>query len=93
MHAAAVWEWNSPTRKWLTHVRPVIAGVFLGEFVLVASIELVIKMIPDKAPGEDVLHASADLKKQAHIPSFEKYKELYTRSVESPEGEFHWAGQ
>uniref|UniRef100_A0A8C1VPA0 Acetyl-coenzyme A synthetase, cytoplasmic n=1 Tax=Cyprinus carpio TaxID=7962 RepID=A0A8C1VPA0_CYPCA len=42
-------------------------------------------MIPDKAPGEDVLHASADLKKQAHIPSFEKYKELYTRSVESPE--------
>uniref|UniRef100_A0A8C1VP07 Acetyl-coenzyme A synthetase n=1 Tax=Cyprinus carpio TaxID=7962 RepID=A0A8C1VP07_CYPCA len=37
------------------------------------------------APGEDVLHASADLKKQAHIPSFEKYKELYTRSVESPE--------
>ncbi|XP_052396933.1 acetyl-coenzyme A synthetase, cytoplasmic isoform X1 [Carassius gibelio] len=42
-------------------------------------------MIPDKAPGEDVLHASGDLKKQAHIPSFEKYKELYIRSVESPE--------
>uniref|UniRef100_A0A9J8AI74 Propionate--CoA ligase n=1 Tax=Cyprinus carpio carpio TaxID=630221 RepID=A0A9J8AI74_CYPCA len=42
-------------------------------------------MIPDKAPGEDVLHASGDLKKQAHIPSFEKYKELYFRSVESPE--------
>ncbi|XP_026055258.1 acetyl-coenzyme A synthetase, cytoplasmic-like isoform X2 [Carassius auratus] len=42
-------------------------------------------MIPDKAPGEDVLHASGDLKKQAHIASFEKYKELYIRSVESPE--------
>uniref|UniRef100_A0A673I568 Propionate--CoA ligase n=1 Tax=Sinocyclocheilus rhinocerous TaxID=307959 RepID=A0A673I568_9TELE len=42
-------------------------------------------MIPDKAPGEEVLHASGDLKKQAHIPSFEKYKELYIRSVESPE--------
>ncbi|XP_051518582.1 acetyl-coenzyme A synthetase, cytoplasmic isoform X3 [Myxocyprinus asiaticus] len=42
-------------------------------------------MIPDKAPGEDVLHASGDLKKDAHIPSFEKYKELYIKSVESPE--------
>ncbi|XP_059383453.1 acetyl-coenzyme A synthetase, cytoplasmic-like isoform X2 [Carassius carassius] len=42
-------------------------------------------MIPDKAPGEDVLHASGDLKKQAHIASFEKYKELYIRSVESPD--------
>lgn len=46
-------------------------------------------MIPDKAPGEDVLHASGDLKKEAHVPSFEKYKELYVKSVESPE-EF-WA--
>ncbi|XP_051516193.1 acetyl-coenzyme A synthetase, cytoplasmic-like isoform X3 [Myxocyprinus asiaticus] len=42
-------------------------------------------MIPDKAPGEDVLHAPEDLKKEAHIPSFEKYKELYIKSVESPE--------
>ncbi|KAI2649885.1 Acetyl-coenzyme A synthetase, cytoplasmic [Labeo rohita] len=42
-------------------------------------------MIPDKAPGEDVLHASGDFKKEAHIPSFEKYKELYIKSVESPE--------
>ncbi|XP_065142267.1 acetyl-coenzyme A synthetase, cytoplasmic isoform X1 [Paramisgurnus dabryanus] len=46
-------------------------------------------MIPDKAPGEDVLHASGDLKKEAHVPTFEKYKELYVKSVESPE-EF-WA--
>ncbi|XP_056589036.1 acetyl-coenzyme A synthetase, cytoplasmic isoform X2 [Triplophysa dalaica] len=42
-------------------------------------------MIPDKAPGEDVLHASGDLKKEAHVPSFEKYKELYVKSIESPE--------
>lgn len=49
-------------------------------------------MIPDKAPGEDVLHASEDLKKEAHIPSFEKYKELYINSVDSPEGEFHSFG-
>lgn len=46
-------------------------------------------MIPDKAPGENVLHASDDLKKEAHIPSFEKYKELYVNSIDSPEGEFH----
>lgn len=65
-----------------------IGGVFLSEVVLVASIELV-KMIPDKAPGEDVFHASWELKKDAHIPSFEKYKELYIKSVESPGGEFH----
>lgn len=45
-------------------------------------------MIPEKAPGGDVLHASGDLKKEAHIPSFEKYKELYIKSVECPEGEF-----
>ncbi|KAA0706948.1 Acetyl-coenzyme A synthetase, cytoplasmic [Triplophysa tibetana] len=41
-------------------------------------------MIPDKAPGDDVLHASGDLKKEAHVPSFEKYKELYVKSIESP---------
>ncbi len=91
MHTALVWEWNSLTRKWLTHVRPVIGGVFLSEVVLGSSIELVIKMIPDKAPGEDVLHASWELKKDAHVPSFEKYKELYIKSVESPGGEYHWA--
>ncbi|TRY84019.1 hypothetical protein DNTS_013564 [Danionella cerebrum] len=42
-------------------------------------------MIPEKAPKEDVLHASVNLKREAHIPSFEKYKELYIKSVESPE--------
>ena len=43
-------------------------------------------MIPDKAPKEDVLHGPEDLKKASHVPSFEKYKELYTKSIEKPEG-------
>ncbi|XP_038577912.1 acetyl-coenzyme A synthetase, cytoplasmic isoform X3 [Micropterus salmoides] len=42
-------------------------------------------MIPDKAPKEDVFHGSEDLKKEAHIPSFDKYKELYLKSIESPD--------
>ncbi|XP_028265750.1 acetyl-coenzyme A synthetase, cytoplasmic isoform X3 [Parambassis ranga] len=46
-------------------------------------------MIPDKAPKEDVLHGPEDLKKEAHISSFEKYKELYIKSIENPD-EF-WA--
>uniref|UniRef100_A0A1A8PQS0 Propionate--CoA ligase n=1 Tax=Nothobranchius rachovii TaxID=451742 RepID=A0A1A8PQS0_9TELE len=41
-------------------------------------------MIPDKAPKEDVFHGSEDLKRNAHVPSFEKYKELYVQSVENP---------
>uniref|UniRef100_A0A665W3T3 Propionate--CoA ligase n=1 Tax=Echeneis naucrates TaxID=173247 RepID=A0A665W3T3_ECHNA len=44
-------------------------------------------MIPDKAPKEDVFHGSEDMKKSAHVPSFEKYKELYLKSIENP-GEF-----
>lgn len=43
-------------------------------------------MIPEKAPKEDVFHGSEDLKKEAHISSFEKYKELYLKSIESPDG-------
>lgn len=43
-------------------------------------------MIPDKAPKEDVFHGSEELKKEAHIPSFEKYKELYLKSIEHPDG-------
>uniref|UniRef100_A0A3B5MFT8 Acetyl-coenzyme A synthetase, cytoplasmic n=1 Tax=Xiphophorus couchianus TaxID=32473 RepID=A0A3B5MFT8_9TELE len=42
-------------------------------------------MIPDKAPQENVFHCSEDLKKESHIPSFEKYKELYIRSIENPD--------
>ncbi|XP_068452789.1 acetyl-coenzyme A synthetase, cytoplasmic isoform X3 [Clinocottus analis] len=42
-------------------------------------------MIPDKVPKEDVFHGSEELKKTAHIPSFDKYKELYLQSIESPD--------
>ncbi|XP_053174065.1 acetyl-coenzyme A synthetase, cytoplasmic-like [Scomber japonicus] len=42
-------------------------------------------MIPDKAPKEDVFHGSEELKKEAHIPSFEKYKELYMKSIDHPD--------
>ncbi|XP_054912938.1 acetyl-coenzyme A synthetase, cytoplasmic-like isoform X1 [Poeciliopsis prolifica] len=42
-------------------------------------------MIPDKAPQENVFHCSEDLKKESHIPSFDKYKELYVRSIENPD--------
>uniref|UniRef100_A0A8C9VC66 Acetyl-coenzyme A synthetase n=1 Tax=Scleropages formosus TaxID=113540 RepID=A0A8C9VC66_SCLFO len=38
-----------------------------------------------KSPGEDVYQATCDLRKEAHVPSFEKYKELYLKSVENPE--------
>jgi hypothetical protein len=43
-------------------------------------------MIPDKAPKDDVFHAAEDLKAKAHVPSFEKYKELYDKSIENPDG-------
>ncbi|XP_047225837.1 acetyl-coenzyme A synthetase, cytoplasmic isoform X5 [Girardinichthys multiradiatus] len=46
-------------------------------------------MIPEKAPKENVLHCPEDLKKDSHIPSYEKYKELYASSIEHPD-EF-WA--
>ncbi|XP_072222863.1 acetyl-coenzyme A synthetase, cytoplasmic [Leuresthes tenuis] len=42
-------------------------------------------MIPNKVPNENVFHGSVDLKKEAHIPSFEKYKELYVNSIENPD--------
>ncbi|XP_063739015.1 acetyl-coenzyme A synthetase, cytoplasmic isoform X4 [Eleginops maclovinus] len=42
-------------------------------------------MIPEKVPKEDVFHGSEELKKDAHIPSFEKYKELYLKSIENPD--------
>ncbi|KAG7477907.1 hypothetical protein MATL_G00074470 [Megalops atlanticus] len=42
-------------------------------------------MIPDKVPQEDVYHAPQDLVKGAHVPNFEKYKELYLKSIQSPE--------
>uniref|UniRef100_A0A3B1KAB3 Propionate--CoA ligase n=1 Tax=Astyanax mexicanus TaxID=7994 RepID=A0A3B1KAB3_ASTMX len=42
-------------------------------------------MIPEKVPKEDVLLASEEMRKQAHVSSFENFKELYVKSVESPE--------
>lgn len=44
-------------------------------------------MIPDKVPEEDVYHPPEELKKEAHISSYDKFKELYLRSIESPDGE------
>ncbi|XP_067096161.1 acetyl-coenzyme A synthetase, cytoplasmic isoform X2 [Osmerus mordax] len=49
------------------------------------AVKLEDKMIPDKAPREDVLYAAGDLKKEAHVPSFEKYKELYIKSIDNPD--------
>ncbi|XP_064154121.1 acetyl-coenzyme A synthetase, cytoplasmic [Anguilla rostrata] len=42
-------------------------------------------MIPDKPPRDDVYQAASDLLKDAHVPTFEKYKELYQKSIENPE--------
>uniref|UniRef100_A0A8C5DBS8 Propionate--CoA ligase n=1 Tax=Gouania willdenowi TaxID=441366 RepID=A0A8C5DBS8_GOUWI len=42
-------------------------------------------MIPDRPPQEDVLHGSEELKKGAHISSFDQYKELYHKSIENPD--------
>lgn len=44
-------------------------------------------MIPDKVPEGGVYHAPEELKKEAHISSYDKFRELYLRSVESPDGE------
>ncbi|XP_063321155.1 acetyl-coenzyme A synthetase, cytoplasmic isoform X1 [Pelmatolapia mariae] len=41
-------------------------------------------MIPDKPPQENVFHGSEELK-QAHVPSFDKYRELYMKSVDNPD--------
>lgn len=42
-------------------------------------------MIPDKAPEEDVFHGCPELKKEAHIRTFDAYKELYLKSIENPD--------
>lgn len=41
-------------------------------------------MIPDKPPQENVFHGSEELK-EAHVPSFDKYRELYMKSVDNPD--------
>ncbi|MGH0143149.1 UNVERIFIED_CONTAM: hypothetical protein FKN15_034533 [Acipenser sinensis] len=45
-------------------------------------------MIPNCLPQGDVYHASEELVKEAHVPSFQKYKELYLKSVDNPEGAY-----
>ncbi|KAK1156119.1 acetyl-coenzyme A synthetase, cytoplasmic-like isoform X1 [Acipenser oxyrinchus oxyrinchus] len=54
-------------------------------------------MIPNCLPQGEVYHASEELVKEAHVPSFQKYKELYLKSVDNPEEfwgdiakEFYW---
>ncbi|MBN3275184.1 ACSA protein, partial [Polyodon spathula] len=54
-------------------------------------------MIPNCLPQGEVYHASEELAKEAHVPSFQKYKELYLKSVNNPEEfwgdiakEFYW---
>lgn len=43
-------------------------------------------MIPETVPKDDVYLASTEFSKNAHIPSFEKYKDLYMKSIENPDG-------
>lgn len=57
-------------------------------------------MIPNCLPQGDVYHASEELVKEAHVPSFQKYKELYLKSVDNPEEfwgdiakEFYWKSE
>ncbi|KAI1890266.1 hypothetical protein AGOR_G00151970 [Albula goreensis] len=42
-------------------------------------------MIPDKVPEEDVYRAPHDLVQGAHVSSFDKYKELYLKSIQNPD--------
>ncbi|XP_004086410.1 acetyl-coenzyme A synthetase, cytoplasmic isoform X2 [Oryzias latipes] len=42
-------------------------------------------MIPDHVPEENVYYGSGDLKKESHVPSFDKYKELYMKSIDNPD--------
>ncbi|XP_038659355.1 acetyl-coenzyme A synthetase, cytoplasmic isoform X1 [Scyliorhinus canicula] len=43
-------------------------------------------MIPDRAPVEkDVYHAAPEVVNGAHVPNFQKYKELYLQSIQNPE--------
>ncbi|XP_067856515.1 acetyl-coenzyme A synthetase, cytoplasmic isoform X2 [Heptranchias perlo] len=58
-------------------------------------------MIPDKTPVEgDVYHAAPEVAKGAHVPNFQKYKDLYLQSIQKPEEfwgkiakEYYWKTQ
>ncbi|XP_059836685.1 acetyl-coenzyme A synthetase, cytoplasmic-like isoform X2 [Hypanus sabinus] len=55
-------------------------------------------MIPDTIPvGGDIYYGAAEIAKEAHVPNFQKYKELYLHSIQNPEEfwgkiakEFYW---
>lgn len=42
-------------------------------------------MIPDKAPEDDVFHGGEEMRRGAHVPTFEKFKEMYMQSIEDPD--------
>ncbi|XP_077464643.1 acetyl-coenzyme A synthetase, cytoplasmic isoform X1 [Stigmatopora argus] len=42
-------------------------------------------MIPDKAPEDDVFHGAEEMRSGAHVPTFEKYKEMYMQSIQNPD--------
>ncbi|XP_049611272.1 acetyl-coenzyme A synthetase, cytoplasmic isoform X3 [Syngnathus scovelli] len=42
-------------------------------------------MIPDKAPEDDVFHGAEEMRRGAHVPTFDKFKELYMQSIEDPD--------
>nr|XP_057906827.1 acetyl-coenzyme A synthetase, cytoplasmic isoform X2 [Doryrhamphus excisus] len=42
-------------------------------------------MIPDKAPKEDVFYGAEEMRRSAHVPNFDKYKDMYMQSIEDPD--------
>ncbi|XP_061157283.1 acetyl-coenzyme A synthetase, cytoplasmic isoform X2 [Syngnathus typhle] len=42
-------------------------------------------MIPDKAPEDDVFHAAEEMRRGAHVPTFDTFKEMYMQSIEDPD--------
>lgn len=44
-------------------------------------------VLPEEERAAGVYRAPPELVREAHVPSLEKYRELYRRSVEEPQGE------
>ncbi|XP_061908448.1 acetyl-coenzyme A synthetase, cytoplasmic [Entelurus aequoreus] len=42
-------------------------------------------MIPDKVPKEDVFYGAEEMRRGAHVPTFDMYKDMYMQSVEDPD--------
>lgn len=45
-------------------------------------------VLPDEERAAGLYRAPPELVREAHVPSLEKYRELYRRSVEEPQGEW-----